>query len=424
MRTHAGLTRTPGRKQPFASYRRTPRSRSGVRAPGSPCRSATRSCAARGFRLACPAPLPLAREAGVLVHDVPTGRGFHWQKRIDQSLPGTLELRAGAQGVVLINELPLEAYLGGVITAEMSGACPVEFLKAQCIVARSWLLAMTEPKHRDAGFDRCNDDCCQRYQGTGDLSDAALAAVQATRGQALLAPDGAVLDANYAKCCGGITETPWAVWGLEKPGIRPVVDAPAESFARHFLPVTDQNIDEYLDGAGVGTAGCYCSPEVVPPEVLGRYLGRVDTADNYFRWTVRYERAELEALLRAKLADPDELGELRGVRVRARGVSGRAYSVETEWRAAAGGTTLRRIDTEYRIRQALHSKFLYSSAFAVRTQHDAAGRLTTVVLRGAGWGHGVGMCQSGALGMALTGAEAEAICRHYYPGAGLATLYS
>ena len=99
---------------------------------------------------------PLARGAGILVRDVPAGRGFHWQKRADQTYPATLEIRPTPAGLVVMNELPLDDYLAGVITAEMSGACPVEFLKAQCVVARSWLLALTAPKHADTPFARCN----------------------------------------------------------------------------------------------------------------------------------------------------------------------------------------------------------------------------------------------------------------------------
>lgn len=367
---------------------------------------------------------PLAPGGGARVHEVTAGRGFHWQKRIDQTLPGTLELRPGARGVVLVNELGLEDYLAGVITAEMGAACPADLLKAQGVVARSWLLALTEPKHADEPFDRCNDDCCQRYQGTGDLNATALAALRDTRGQVLLAPTGQVLDANYAKSCGGISETPVAVWGLAKPGIDPVVDAPPDAPVHRFFPVTEANLDEYLDGAWLAQPRCYCSPQVVPVAAIGRYLGRVDTTDDYFRWTVRYRRAELEALLREKLPAARELAELRDLRVRARGVSGRAYAVELEWTDARGAAVRGRLDSEYRIRQVLHRTFLYSSAFAVRTERTAGGRLAAVTLRGAGWGHGVGLCQIGALGMALSGSDHAAICRHYYPKATLATAYA
>jgi stage II sporulation protein D len=366
----------------------------------------------------------LSPGAGVLVRDVITGRGFHWQKRIDVTLAGTLELRPGEQGLILVNEVPLEDYLPGVITGEMSSACPLEFLKAQCVVARSWLLALTEPKHTGEPFDRCNDDCCQRYQGTSGLNPTALAAVRKTLGLVLLNPAGGVLDANYAKSCGGISETPWAVWGLDKPGISPIVDAPPDAAERRFFPVTEQNLDEYLDGLWVAAAQCYCSPNVVPVDEIGKYLGRVDTADDYFRWTVRYRRKELEELLREKLADARELTELRDLRVRARGVSGRAYTMDVEWADAQGAVQNTRLESEYRIRQVLHRKFLYSSAFAVRAERDPGGRLDAVTLRGAGWGHGVGLCQIGALGMAQSGSDYVAICRHYYPAARLASVYA
>ncbi len=365
----------------------------------------------------------LTPDGGARVHDVIAGRGFHWQRRIDVTLAGVVELRPGRRGVVLVNELALEDYLAGVITAEMSGACPAALLEAQCVVARAWLLALTEPKHTDEPYDRCNDDCCQRYQGTDDLNPTALGAARRTRGVLLLTPSGGVLDANYAKSCGGISETPVAVWGLEKPGISPVVDAPPNAPERRFFPVTEANLDEYLDGDWVRTTRCYCSPNVVPVEAIGRFLGRVDTTDDYFRWTKSYGREELEALLRAKLGDADGLVELRDLRVRARGVSGRAYIVEAEWRDARGAPVVRRIESEYRIRQVLHPKFLYSSAFAVRPERAADGRLTRVTLRGAGWGHGVGLCQIGALGMALCGHDYETICRHYYPKAALARVY-
>lgn len=378
---------------------------------------------AKSLRLSCPAPRPLAPGAGVLVRDVVAGRGFHWQKRIDQTLAGAIELLRGRRGVVLVNELPLEEYLAGVITAEMSGACPADFLKTQCVVARSWLLAMSEPKHDDEPFDRCNDDCCQRYQGTGDLSSAAIGAVRATRGLVLLDPAGNTLDANYAKCCGGITESPRVVWGIDKPGLTPIVDAPPRPLEHRFLPITESNLDDFLDGVWLRVTRIYCSPNLVPPEELGRYLGRVDQAGDYFRWTVRYDPRELEQLLIDRLPEARDLATLRDLRVTNRGVSGRASAVELEWENTTGQIARARLDSEYRIREVLHRKFLYSSAFAVRMERDADGRLTAVTLRGAGWGHGVGLCQIGALGMALSGSDYESICRHYYPEARLAHVY-
>lgn len=370
------------------------------------------------------APTPIRTGAGITVRNVVAGRGFHWQKQIDQTYAGSLVISAAPQGIVVVNQLPLEDYLVGVITAEMSGACPVEFLKAQCVVARSWLLAMTEPKHADDPFDRCNDDCCQRYQGTGDLSAAAIEAVRATRGRVLVAPDGRVLDANYAKSCGGISELAEHVWDVPKPGIDTVVDAPENDPVHRFMPVTPDNLDEYLDGAWLSDTRAYCSTHIVPVETISRYLGRVDEVDDYFRWTVCYQRAELETLLRDKLPEAAGMSKLTGLDVLSRGVSGRASKVKLTWLNDEGHEQSHELPSEYRIREVLHRGFLYSSAFAVRIQHDEAGDIRTVTLRGAGWGHGAGLCQIGALGMALTGKNVDEICAHYYPKTDLKQAYA
>jgi len=362
--------------------------------------------------------------SGVRVSDVVAGRGFHWQQRIRPTLPGTIELRPADEGLVLINELRLEDYLTGVITAEMSAACPLEFLKAQCIVARSWLLAMSESKHADEPFDRCNDDCCQRYQGIDTVSPDVASAVRTTRGRVLLDPGGGVLDANYSKSCGGISEEPRFVWGAAKPGFSAVVDAPRGAAEARFFPITEANVDEYMRGAWLPTASAYCSPHVVAPSVIGKYLGGVDTAGDYFRWTVRFARRDLEALLRERLPDAGELDELTDLRVTARGVSGRAAALEIIGANTSGGAFRGVIEGEYRIRHALHRKFLYSSAFVIDHEHDSAGRLESVTLHGAGWGHGAGFCQIGALGMALYGIDCDSICRHYFPKATTASVYA
>jgi stage II sporulation protein D len=366
---------------------------------------------------------PTASGAGILVRDVVAGRGFHWQKKADQTLQGDLEFIAAPGGIVMVNELPLEEYLVGVITAEMGGACPVEFLKAQCVVARSWLLAMTEPKHDADPFDRCNDDCCQRYQGTGDMSASAIDAVQGTRGLALIDPAGKVLDANYSKSCGGISELAEHVWGEPKPGISAIVDAPTGDPVQRYMPVTEDNLDAFLDGDWLDNTRAFCSTHVVPVDTISKYLGRVDEVDDYFRWTVNYTRAELESLLRDKLPDAAELAELRDLQVTSRGVSGRAIRVELKWTDQAGSEVVHELDSEYRIREILHRGFLYSSAFASRIKRDDGGTIESVNLRGAGWGHGAGLCQIGALGMGLTGHDVDAICQHYYPQATLVAVY-
>lgn len=367
--------------------------------------------------------VPIRAQSGMLVHDVIAGRGFHWQKRIDQRLPGTIEIRANPNGLTVINELLLEQYLAGVITAEMSGDCPVPFLSAQCVVARSWLLARREAKHVDQPFDRCNDDCCQRYQGTTEISHSALVAIRQTFGEVLVDPHDDVVDANYSKSCGGIAETPESVWGIHKPGLEALVDAPTDDPLQRFFPVTEENLDAYLDGDWLATTKGFCSPDVVPSESIERYLGRVDVVADYFRWTERLARTELEALLRERDTRFAELAQLTDLVVDKRGASGRAETVIVTWQDAGGAVQTTTINREYEIRRLLHPDFLYSSAVRITLHRDANGAIETIELRGAGWGHGAGLCQIGALGMALTGHDYRAICQHYFPQATLQRVY-
>ena len=326
----------------------------------------------RSIRIADETIVEVAADQGILVRDVVAGRGFHWQKKLDQTLSGAVEIHAGQRGLVLVNELPLENYLAGVITSEMSGDCPLALLQAQCVVARSWLLALAEPKHTDQPFNRCNDDCCQRYQGTGGLTPAAIEAVCTTRGRVLIAPAGNVLDANYAKSCGGISELAEHVWGAPKSGISAIVDAPQNAAERAFYPVNEANLEEYLTGAWTRAAQAYCSPNAVPVDSIARYLGRVDEVDDYFRWSVSYTRAELEELLRQKLPEARDLTVLVDLRITARGVSGRASHLEIDWQNRAGQRNTMQLTSEYDIRAALHRGFLYSSAIVFHVKHTCA----------------------------------------------------
>ena len=147
----------------------------------------------------------------VKINQVPVGRGFHWEKNIDLSYWGTIELSYFKKNIMVINELPLENYLKCVATSEMSAICPKEFLKAQYIVARSWLLANIERKHVQLGFDICNDDCCQRYQGILNTTKTSNEIADLTFGQ-VITYDNKICDARYSKSCGGITENFENVW--------------------------------------------------------------------------------------------------------------------------------------------------------------------------------------------------------------------
>jgi len=366
---------------------------------------------------------PVEKGGGITVRDVIAGRGFHWQKRVDQTFVGSLEIAPSSGGLVVVNEVGLEAYLAGVITSEASGSCPTAFLEAQCVVARSWMLALFEDKHPGQPFDRCNDDCCQRYHGTNDLSDAAVRAVTTTRGRVLVDGDGNMVDANYSKCCGGVSEDPVFVWGETKSGISVVVDAPVDSAARRFLPVTDLARTEYLTGSWISDTDVYCSPNAVSAEDLSRYLGRVDDVGQYFRWTHGVDRAELESRFRSRLDGAEQLTRLTGLVPTRRGVSGRVCAMDVRFEEDGGGVRTVRVEGELLIRGLLSDKVLYSSAFDVAADAGTDQLPKSFELRGAGWGHGVGFCQMGGLGMALAGLSSGEILKHYFPQADSQCVY-
>lgn len=353
----------------------------------------------------------------LLIHGVPAGRGFHWQQITDQRHAGELVVRAVDGRLLLACHLPLDIYLTGVITSEMSGECPLAFMKSQTVTARSWTLAASERKHAAWDIDLCNDDCCQRFQGLGEVTPSALTAVRETRGEALLAGDASVVDANYSKNCGGIVEMPGHVWGRSKAGLSALVDAPPDSLLNGLMPVTEARFDTYLQASDA-----YCSPRSVPEKCVARYLGRVDRGGGLHRWTVSYSRQQLEAMLEAEGYRPSGATALDELRVTERGVSGRAVAVEFVWQTDQGSETIVLRD-QYEIRRSLHRDFLFSSAFRVRTYRDPDGLATTFHLDGAGWGHGAGLCQIGALGMALRGFDYRAMLAHYFPEATLRALY-
>ena len=200
---------------------------------------------------------------------VPAGRGFHWEKNISIQVVGSLDISNNNGYLFVINQINLESYLMCVATSEMSGNCPPALLEAQTIAARSWLVAAVEQKHLDLGLDACNDDCCQRYQGIGNLSEQARSAANNTRGKFLIF-DNMICDTRYSKSCGGVSENNENVWDMEpKPYLRGVFDGGEKE-----LPdLTDTtNFTEWLKNSH----GCYCSNNYVNDEELKQYLGSVD----------------------------------------------------------------------------------------------------------------------------------------------------
>lgn len=345
--------------------------------------------------------------------DVAIGIGFHWERKERQVFRGTLRIVKREGGLAAINDVSLEDYVTSVISSEMSASCPLELLKAHAVISRSWLWfpkANPRPASRESGpvsdsheilrwygreahrdFDVCADDHCQRYQGiTKAFSPAAAEAVRSTAGE-FLRYDGAICDARFSKCCGGITERYATAWeDADIPYLRSVYDGPAQS--RFVGP------EEWIRS----TPAAYCNTNDL--ELLSRVLPGFDQETrDFYRWRVAYTAEELGDLINSKLGA--DLGPVRGLQPLARGPSGRIYRLKI-----VGERDYIVIGKELEIRRALSRTHLYSSAFVV--ENDNGG----FVLRGAGWGHGVGLCQIGAAVMANHGSSYTEILRHYYPG--------
>jgi len=355
--------------------------------------------------------------SGQRIHAVPAGRGFHWQKPIDVFLSGTVEISVFQQHLLVINELPLEEYLMCVATSEMSAACPPALIESQTITARSWMLANIEQKHTDLRMDVCNDDCCQRYQGNNNLTDQSIAGATETRGQVLLYREE-ICDARYSKNCGGMMETFSTIWnGSDHAYLSNNPDAYGP-YPHINLPLTDEkNVQEWIDAI----PAAFCSPHMVDQSTLKKFLGSVDEAGNYFRWQFSYSQQELTTLLSEKLGK--KIGSVSRLNPLRRGGSGRISALEIRYFSSDGRKKSTQIESEFMIRKVLHRDFLYSSCFYIRTQPASAVKPERFYLHGAGWGHGVGYCQIGALGMALASQNTKEILAHYYPGSELRRIY-
>lgn len=327
----------------------------------------------------------------ITIKGVPAGRGFHWEKEIHAAYWGAIEFSIYDGQLICVNELPLEQYLKCVATSEMSPQCPPEFLRAQTIVARSWLLANIEQKHRHLGFDICNDDCCQRYQGMANCTDASIQSANATHGKVIIY-DNQICDARYSKSCGGITENYEHVWDGDS--------------VPYLVSISDKNEN------GVP----FCSPEVIPEELLNTYIGNVDEKGQYFRWTYVAKESELIQSLRQKQnITATKIQDLSPIKM---GLSARIIDLSIKYEDGEEHDQEIIIHSEYEIRNIMSPSFLYSSAFSIEKTPNG-----NFLLHGKGWGHGAGLCQIGALGMALSNHTTEEILTHYYPNIKLDQIY-
>ena len=320
----------------------------------------------------------LFAEPTFILHDVTIGIDFHWERKRTLRYAGSLKFVVEGDKVTAVCRIGIEDYLLSVISSEMKATAGLELLKAHAIISRSWAYRRMDERRTGkdcphALYDVCADDHCQRYQGVGMAEgDNVRKAIDATWGKTLQY-NGDICDARYSKCCGGRTERFSACWED--------VDYP------YLTSVEDK--------------WCDCSDSSILSQVLNDY--DLETAD-FHDWEEKLTGEELSTLLAEKCSL--HLGTIKALVPLERGESGRIIRLRIE--GTEGNTE---IGKELAIRKALSHTHLKSSAFEVRKEGDL------FVLKGRGWGHGVGLCQIGAAAMAAAGKSYEEILKHYYKDA-------
>lgn len=390
------------------------------------------------FRLA-----PVLPSASFILFDVLIGIDFHWERKQDQRFRGALKIKLDPdRRLMIINEVPVESYLVSVISSEMSASSHTELLKAHSIISRSWLLAQlsTWKPRRPEGlkpafsiqssgaekelirwydrenhtdFDVCADDHCQRYQGVIKSAPPKVSdVIRATWGRVLVY-DGELCDARFSKSCGGMTESYETAWEDTRfPYL--AVSYDGEAFPPEFsLPLTEEvNAERWIRNS----PPAFCNTN--DRKILGRILPDFDQETrDFYRWRVTIAQDDLQALLRKKLGV--DFGTILKLEPVQRGASGRIIRLRI-----VGERETLVIGKELEIRRAFSSSHLYSSAFVVENGASIGGAPAAFTLIGAGWGHGVGLCQIGAALMAERGYDYRRILNHYYRGAQLYELYS
>lgn len=370
--------------------------------------------------------------------DVVIGVNFHWERRENQTFAGNLGFVVERGMLEAVNHVDVEEYLKSVISSEMSATASPNLLRAHAVISRSWLLAQID-KHKNLNsgkvkaypmvvndneicrwmdredhvlFDVCADDHCQRYQGTTRQSTPTVAeAIDDTRGMVLLDSNGNLCDARFSKCCGGVFEEFENCW---EPEHHSYLEAARD--AENSAAFPDLTIEENARAWILGQPEAYCN--TADAEILGQVLNNYDRETNdFYRWTVEYTQEELAELIRRRSGI--DYGGIRTLEPVVRGTSGRIYRLRI-----VGTKRTMLIGKELEIRRTLSPSHLYSSAFVVETEGvTPEGLPATFRLRGAGWGHGVGLCQIGAAVMGARGIDYRKILAHYFHGAALGKLY-
>lgn len=370
------------------------------------------------------------------LHNVVIGIDFHWQRTEDQVFKGDLRFIAEEDKITAVNLIHTEEYLKSVISSEMKASSSKELLKAHAVISRSWLLAQIEKSRMNRGdstpdrtefisdteitrwydredhlnYDVCADDHCQRYQGiTRAASPVVAAAVEETGGEVLVYDDK-ICDTRYSKCCGGMTELFENVWGpVSHPYLQSIMDNSVSTAGYDPDLKKNENAENWI--RSTPDVFCNASDKTILNQILNDY--DLETMD-FFRWKVIYDQAELSEIVRKRTGIG--FGKVTGLTVLERGSSGRITRLKIE-----GTQKSMIIGKELEIRKALSKTHLYSSCFHVEKTDSDKG--TTFTLHGAGWGHGVGLCQIGAAVMASRGYSYDDILKHYFRGADLKKIY-
>lgn len=382
---------------------------------------------------------PQSADASFSLSDVTIGVNFHWERKETQTFLGTLRFVVESDKIVAINELPVEKYLESVISSEMSATSSLELLKAHAVISRSWLLAQMKKRREVAEsgnnffsftkkedtlirwydredhtlFDVCADDHCQRYQGiTKETSPHVAEAIRQTKGQILM--DGEeICDARFSKCCGGITEEFQYCWE-DTPKTYLTAARDIALGVEHTQPnlTNEEEAEKWIRFNP--PAFCNTQDKKILSEVLNDYD---QETVNFYRWKETLSQEKLQQLIADKLKM--DLGAILDMKAVERGKSGRISKLQI-----IGTEKTFTIGKELEIRRTLSDSHLLSSAFVVdKYDKDEQGVPQRFELIGAGWGHGVGLCQIGAAVMGEQGYHYDAILLHYYQGAEIKKLY-
>nr|WP_321408209.1 SpoIID/LytB domain-containing protein [uncultured Carboxylicivirga sp.] len=379
---------------------------------------------------------PQNEEGTFTLHKVTIGINFHWERDEDQMFKGSLKLLIEDDKITAINILTVEDYLMSVISSEMSATSSLQLLKAHAVISRSWLLAQIEKnkalaqetekyssvyqsetelirwydREDHANFDVCADDHCQRYQGiTRANTPMVVQAVKETWGEVLTYND-AICDARFSKCCGGMVEVFEKVW-------EPVNHPYLQKFVDNDIIPTGFSLDLDNESSAekwiLGEPDAFCNTN--DKEVLSQVLNDYDQETNdFYRWQVTYSQPDLSSLIARRTGM--DFGLIQDLIPVERGDSGRLIKLKI-----VGDKKTVIIGKELEIRKALSESHLYSSAFVVEKEEKE--QQVKFTLKGAGWGHGVGLCQIGAAVMGAKGYDYNAILMHYFRGAGLEKRY-